>query len=131
MDTVENLEYWLAKFYLNLSIISQDIDIERISFLPLIKASNSAENWRNPKLGIVNNNMYAKYDPNPSILSQDIERKHILGINQGPLTLLKWIWDLCAKNMHIFRPCPNHMWSFKAISLKLQEELRSRNTHWL
>ena len=39
----------------------------------------------NPKLGIVNNNMYAKYDPNPSILSQDIERKPILGINQGPL----------------------------------------------
>ena len=29
--------------------------------------------------------MYAKYDPNPSILSQDIERKSILGINQGPL----------------------------------------------
>ena len=27
----------------------------------------------NPKLGIVNNNMYAKYDPNPSILSQDAE----------------------------------------------------------
>ena len=37
----------------------------------------------NPKLGIVNNNMYAKYDPNPSILSQDIEQKPILGINQG------------------------------------------------
>ena len=34
-DKVENLEYWLAKFYLNLSIISQDIDIERISFLPI------------------------------------------------------------------------------------------------
>ena len=46
MDKVENLEYLLAKFDLNLSIISQDIDIERISFvpiLPLIKASNSAE----------------------------------------------------------------------------------------
>ena len=28
MDKVENLEYWLAKF-------SQDIDIERISFLPV------------------------------------------------------------------------------------------------
>ena len=25
MDNVENLEYWLAKFDLNLSIISQDI----------------------------------------------------------------------------------------------------------
>ena len=36
MDKVENLEYWLAKFYLNLSIISQDIDIERISFLPIL-----------------------------------------------------------------------------------------------
>ena len=35
MDKVENLEYWLAKFYLNLSIISQDIDTERISFLPI------------------------------------------------------------------------------------------------
>ena len=35
MDKVENLEYWLAKFYLSLSIISQDIDIERISFLPI------------------------------------------------------------------------------------------------
>ena len=34
MDKAENLEYWLAKFYLNLSIISQDIDIEQISFLP-------------------------------------------------------------------------------------------------
>ena len=91
-----------------------------IIFSPLIKASNSAENWRkmscdNPKLGIVNNNMYAKYDPNPSILSQDIVQKPILGINQGPLTLLKWIWDLCANNMHIFRPWPNHLWSFKTI----------------
>ena len=119
-----------------LSIISQDIDIERISFLPINHTSNSAENWQkmlcdNPKLGIVNNNMYAKYDPNPSILSQDIEQKPILGIKQGPLTLLKWIWDLCANNMHIFRPWPNHLWSFKTIGLKLQEELRSRNTHWL
>ena len=37
MDKVENLEYWLAKFDLNLSIISQDIDIgkEQISFLPI------------------------------------------------------------------------------------------------
>ena len=35
MDKVENLQYWLAKFDLNLSIISQDIDIERISFLPI------------------------------------------------------------------------------------------------
>ena len=35
IDKVENLEYWLAKFDLNLSIISQDIDIERISFLPI------------------------------------------------------------------------------------------------
>ena len=52
----------------------------------------------NPKLGIVNNNMYANYDPNPSIFPQDIEQKPILGINQGPLTLLKWIWDLCANN---------------------------------
>ena len=35
MDKVENLEYWLANFDLNLSIISQDIDIERISFFPI------------------------------------------------------------------------------------------------
>ena len=35
MDKVENLEYWLAKFDLNLSISSRDIDIERISFLPI------------------------------------------------------------------------------------------------
>ena len=35
MDKVENLEYWLAKFYLSLSIISQDTDTERISFLPI------------------------------------------------------------------------------------------------
>ena len=35
MDKVENLEYWLGKFDLNLSIISQDIDIERISVLPI------------------------------------------------------------------------------------------------
>ena len=28
--------------------------------------------------------------------------------------------------MHIFRPWPNHLWSLKAIGLKLQEELRSR-----
>ena len=33
--------------------------------------------------------VYAKYDQNPSILSHDIERKPILGINQGPLSLLK------------------------------------------
>ena len=35
MDKVENVEYWLEKFYLNLSSISQDIDIEWISFLPI------------------------------------------------------------------------------------------------
>ena len=35
MDKVENLAYWLAKLDLNLSFISQDIDIERISFLPI------------------------------------------------------------------------------------------------
>ena len=35
MDKVENLEHWLAKFDLNLPIISQDIDIEWISFLPI------------------------------------------------------------------------------------------------
>ena len=35
MDKVENLEYWLVQFDLNLSSISQDIDIERISFLPI------------------------------------------------------------------------------------------------
>ena len=28
--------------------------------------------------------MYAKYVPNPSILSQDIGRKPFLGLNQGP-----------------------------------------------
>ena len=28
--------------------------------------------------------MYAKYDPNPSTLSQDFERKPIWGMNQGP-----------------------------------------------
>ena len=69
MVKVENLEYWLAKFYLNMSIISQDIDIERISFLPInqdqLLKITVTENWRkmscdNPKLGIVNNNMYAK-----------------------------------------------------------------------
>ena len=105
-------------------------------FCPIIKVSNSAEKWRkmscdNTKLDIVNNTMYAKYDPNPSILSQDIERKPIWGIHQGPLTLLKWILDLCANNMHIFRPRPNHLWSFKTIGLKLQEELQSQDTHWL
>ena len=47
--------------------------------------------YDNTKLGTVNNNMYAKYDPKPPILSQDIERKPILGMNQGPLTLLKRI----------------------------------------
>ena len=35
MNKVENLEYWLAKFDLNLSIISQDINIEQVSFLPI------------------------------------------------------------------------------------------------
>ena len=129
MDKVENLEYTCPLFH-------KILILSGYHFCPLIKASNSAENWQkmscdNPKLGIVNNNMYAKYDPNPSILSQDIERNPTLGINQVPLTLLKWIWDLCANNMHIFRPWPNHLRSFKAIGLKLQEELRSRNTHWL
>ena len=52
MDKAENLEYWLAKFDLNLSIIIYKMSCD------------------NPKLGIVNNNMYAKYDPNLSILSQ-------------------------------------------------------------
>ena len=33
MDKVENLEYWLAKFYLNLSIISQNIDIVCVEVL--------------------------------------------------------------------------------------------------
>ena len=41
------------------------------------------------QLGFVNKNIYSKFDPNPSILSQDIGRKPILGINQGPLALLK------------------------------------------
>ena len=44
MDKAENLEYWLEKFYLNLSITSQDIDMSEYHFCPLIKASNSAEN---------------------------------------------------------------------------------------
>ena len=43
----------------------------------------------NPKLGIVNNNMYAKYDPNTSILSQDIERKPILGIGLVCIEVLR------------------------------------------
>ena len=38
----------------------------------------------NPKLGIVNHSMYAKYDRNPSILSQDNGRKPFLGLKQGP-----------------------------------------------
>ena len=53
-----------------------------------IKAYNSAENLQkmscdNPKLGIVNNRTYAKYDPNPSILSQDNGPKPVLGLQQG------------------------------------------------
>ena len=54
----------------------------------------------NPKLGIVNNNIYAKYDPNPSILSQDIERKPILGINQGPPAEMN-LRVMCKQNVHI------------------------------
>ena len=54
----------------------------------------------NTKLGIVNN-MYAKYDPNPSILSQDNELKPILGINKGPLTLLKWNRFMCQQYAHL------------------------------
>ena len=58
----------------------------------------------NPKLGIVNNNVYAKYDPNPSILTQDIERKPILGINQGPLTLRNeseiYVQTICTSSDH-------------------------------
>ena len=45
--------------------------------------------YDNTKLGIVHKNMYAKYDSNSSIISQDIETQPILGINQGLLTLLK------------------------------------------
>ena len=69
-----------------MSIISQNI--EWISFIfPIINVSNSAENRRkmsydNTKLGIATNNMYAKYDPNPSVLSEDIKQKPTLGINQ-------------------------------------------------
>ena len=29
--------------------------------------------------------------------------------------------------MRIFRPWPNHLWSFKTIGKKLQEELRSQD----
>ena len=38
----------------------------------------------NPKLDLVNINAYAKFDPIPSISSQDIKWKRNSDINQGP-----------------------------------------------
>ena len=89
MDKVENLEYWLAKFDLTCPLFHKKLILSRYHFCPLTQLKTDEKCRDNPKLGIVDNNMYAKYDPNPSILSHDIARKQILGINQGPLTLLK------------------------------------------
>ena len=38
----------------------------------------------NSKLDLVNVNAYIKFGENMSVSSQDIERKHNLGVNQGP-----------------------------------------------
>ena len=50
---------------------------------------NSGTNVRkmtcnNPKLDLVNMNLYIKHGEILSIVSQDIERKRDFGINQGP-----------------------------------------------
>ena len=52
-------------------------------------------------LGIVNNNMYAIYDPNPSILSHDIERKQILGIkSRAPNSAEMNLKFMCKQYVH-------------------------------
>ena len=57
--------------------------------LTSIKGHNSVANLRNlplynPKLDIINVNVYTKFDKILSIGSQDIERKRNSDINQGP-----------------------------------------------
>ena len=38
----------------------------------------------NPKIDLVNDNVYTKFGPNKSICSQDIEQKLNSDMNQGP-----------------------------------------------
>ena len=40
--------------------------------------------WNNPKLHLVNMNVYIKFGEILSICSQDIEQKRYFGVNQGP-----------------------------------------------
>ena len=40
--------------------------------------------YNNPKLDLVNMNVYMKFGEIMSICSQDIERRRNLGVNQGP-----------------------------------------------
>ena len=41
----------------------------------------------------------------------------------------KTVGELRSQDTH--RPWPNHLWKFKTIGLKLEEELRSRDTYRL
>ena len=67
--------------------------LSRNDILTSIKGRNSVTNLRkmtvnNPKLYLVNINVYTKFDQILSICSQDIERKRNSDIYQGAVTLL-------------------------------------------
>ena len=47
----------------------------------------------NPNVDFVSVNSFIKFGQNLSICSQDIERKQIFGVGQGPS-----LWYKCAKN---------------------------------
>ena len=58
-------------------------------FLTSIKGRDSVANLRktiiyNTNIGLVNDNVYAKFGHNQSILFQDIEQKLNSDVNQGP-----------------------------------------------
>ena len=76
-----------TKFGLNMSILSQDI--ERNKILTSIKGHNSVKILRkmtgkNPKLDLVNDDVHTKFGRILSFRSQDIERKRNSEVNQGP-----------------------------------------------
>ena len=72
----------INKFYQNPFIISKEI-LRKNEVLTSIKGHNSVEKFG--KISCVSHNTaYTIFHQNPSIYSQDIERKQNTDINQGP-----------------------------------------------
>ena len=63
--------------------------VENLYMLTSIKSHKSVANLRkifmyNPKVDLVNDNLYTKFGLNKSICSQNIEQKLNSDVNQGP-----------------------------------------------